>query len=153
MDCGHTPCLLAHTVDCSRTVCSVATLQSASQPHSGLWPHSSSLTHHIVDHGHTTVRTVATTQSASQSHSGPWPHSSLLKPTTQWTVAKLGSMGKCQVWNLEPQAYLKAFNTFLESTTSTYVTGSGKRAHLAQVINFQFITLSERTHFVLSDAL
>ena len=34
-----------------------------------------------------------------------------------------------------------------------YVTGSGKRAHLAQVINFQFIALSERTHFVLSNAL
>ena len=33
------------------------------------------------------------------------------------------------------------------------VTGSGKRAHLAQVINFQFIALSERTHFVLSNAL
>ena len=32
------------------------------------------------------------------------------------------------------------------------VTGSGKRAHLAQVINFQFIALSKRTHFVLSNA-
>ena len=35
---------------------------------------------------------------------------------------------------------------------AAYVTGSGKRAHLAQVINFQFIALSER-HFVLSNAL
>ena len=36
---------------------------------------------------------------------------------------------------------------------SINVTGSGKRAHLAQVINFQFIALSERTHYVLSNAL
>ena len=34
-----------------------------------------------------------------------------------------------------------------------YVTGTGKRAHLAQVINFQFIALSERAFFVLSNAL
>ena len=34
-----------------------------------------------------------------------------------------------------------------------YVTGSGERAHLAQVINFQFIALSERVHSVLSNAL
>ena len=36
---------------------------------------------------------------------------------------------------------------------SLFVTGSGKRAHLAQVINFQFIALSERAFFVLSNAL
>ena len=34
-----------------------------------------------------------------------------------------------------------------------FVTGSGKRAHLAQVINFQFIALSERAYFVLSNGL
>ena len=30
----------------------------------------------------------------------------------------------------------------------SYVTGSGKRAHLTQVIIFFFIALSERAHFV-----
>ena len=46
-------------------------------------------------------------------------------------------------------------NTVLQelSIDVQYVTGSGKRAHLAQVINFQFIALSERAFFVLSNAL
>ena len=34
-----------------------------------------------------------------------------------------------------------------------YVTGSGEKAHLAQVINFYFIALLERAQFVLSNAL
>ena len=35
----------------------------------------------------------------------------------------------------------------------SYVTGSGKKTHLAQVINLYSIAQSERAHFVLSSAL
>ena len=63
------------------------------------------------------------------------------------------SQAQTNKWSCSPRCRTLLGNEIATIVSLKNVTGSGKRAHLAQVINFQFIALSEKTHFVLSNAL